>query len=134
MTPWPSNPRPLFLAGAVWNLAAGLSGLLATELSLRIFYGVEGVEPITLLVSRLFWLNVVVMGIGYAAISRNPGRDRALIAVALVSKALEFVIWAVLAAMGDATLWAVAAGVGNLVFAAMFLRFLLGAGPREASP
>ena len=126
MTPWPRHPAPLFYCAAAWNFAAGASGLLATALSVRIFYGVVDPEPLVLLISRLFWLNVVVMGGGYALIARAPGRDRTLIGVALVSKALEFFAWGALAWTGEATGWAALAGTGNLVFALLFLRFLLG--------
>ncbi|MGE5423258.1 MAG: hypothetical protein ACM3QW_08340 [Ignavibacteriales bacterium] len=122
--------KRLFFVGALWNLGIGLTGIVATNFAMLLFFGTQGADSIagnliaTLFV-RLFMSAVVIFGIGYYLVSLNLNKNRAVIGLGLISKILLFLIFTYLYFTGIATLLGFLTLVGDFVFSIFFIIWLV---------
>lgn len=123
--------RAFFWFAAVWNLLAGLPGLIDPQGSLARF-GMSlpaAADPLV----RMIGLIVATFGIGYALVARDPPGNRGIVIIGVIGKLGTFAIFA-----GD---WAfrggsgplAAMGAGDLLFAIAFLIFLSKSGKTSAA-
>jgi hypothetical protein len=119
-----SYNRYLFLIGAVWNWIAALSFILITIIDKEQLEIVTDIIPET-----LFWLQgfmgaVFVFGIGYYWVSTDFERNRDIVKMGIIAKALVFILVSAYFLMRDATLLGLIPGVIDLLFAVLFLETL----------
>jgi hypothetical protein len=119
--------RRVFLVAALFNFAAGLPALLAPAQALAAF-GLPSL-PDHLFV-RTTGLLVASYGIGYWLVSRRP-RLREIVWLGVIGKLGVVVLFTWAWRQGSLPTRAFAVGMGDLLFAAVFLLFLATT-PREA--
>ena len=112
----------IFWVAAVFNFAVGLPMLLAPEVLLP---AIGQALPDDLLMIRLAALLIVVLGIGYGMVARDPAANRPILWLGVLGKApIPLLVWI---SGGAAALSSSAfvLSLGDLAFAALFLLFLL---------
>lgn len=112
----------IFVVAALFNFAVGLPMLLAPEAMLA---GLGQPVPDDLLMTRLASLLIVVLGIGYAMVARDPVANRPILWLGVIGKApIPLLVWL---SGGAAALSSSAflLSLGDLAFATLFLLYLL---------
>lgn len=112
----------VFWVAAAFNFAVGLPMLLAPEAMLA---ALGQPVPDDLLMTRLTSLLIVVLGIGYGMVARDPEANRPILWLGVLGKApIPLLVWI---SGGAAALSSSAfiLSLGDLAFAALFLLFLL---------
>ena len=112
----------LFVTAALFNFAVGLPMLLAPEAMLA---SLGQPVPDDLLMTRLASLLIVVLGVGYGMVARDPAANRPILWLGVLGKApIPVLVWL---SGGQAALASSAfvLSLGDLAFAALFLVFLL---------
>jgi len=112
----------VFALAALFNFAVGLPLLLAPVA----FYTLLGQPvPTDLLSVQTSALLISVFGVGYAMVARDPVANRPIVWLGLLGKApLPVMVWLQVQA-GKASMDAFTLTLGDLVFAVLFLAFLL---------
>jgi hypothetical protein len=113
----------IFVVAALFNFAVGLPMLLAPEAMLA---ALGQPVPADLLMTRLASLLIVVLGIGYGMVARDPAANRPILWLGVLGKApIPLLVWI----SGGAAALSSSAFILSLVdlaFATLFLLFLLG--------
>ena len=112
----------IFALAAAFNFMVGLPLLLAPEAMLA---GLGQTVPDDLLMTRLAALLIVVLGIGYGMVARDPVVNRPILWLGVLGKApIPLLVWlgGGAAALSSSTF---ILSLGDLGFAALFLLFLL---------
>jgi hypothetical protein len=118
--------RERLIRGALWGSAAfnALAGLsFAFPASLGQLFNLP--LPAPRFYSAFVALFVLLFAGLYAWLARQPQIPRALVGFAAVGKASAFALTILLFALGDVSLLTAAGSLGDLVFAALFARWLL---------
>ena len=112
----------VFWVAALFNFAVGLPMLLAPETLLPL---IGQPVPADLLMTRLAALLIVVLGIGYGMVARDPVANRPILWLGILGKApIPLLVWLT----GGAAALASSAfllSLGDLAFATLFLAYLL---------
>jgi hypothetical protein len=115
---------PLRLAAA-WNILAACGALAAPDLHFRLFYRVPaGHDPIGSVSHYTLWLTVLVMGVCYAIAASDVQARRGILIAGAIGKTTACLAWAVAFALGIGTNWLLFGALGDLAWAAYFLRLL----------
>lgn len=112
----------IFVVAALFNFAVGLPMLLAPDVMLA---SLGQPIPDDLLMTRLASLLIVVLGIGYAMVARDPVANRPILWLGVIGKApIPLLVWL---SGGAAALSSSAflLSLGDLAFATLFLLYLL---------
>lgn len=112
----------IFVVAALFNFAVGLPMLVAPETMLA---GLGQPVPDDLLMTRLASLLIVVLGIGYAMVARDPVANRPILWLGVIGKApIPLLVWQ---SGGAAALSSSAflLSLGDLAFATLFLLYLM---------
>ncbi|MHA1941277.1 MAG: hypothetical protein ACXAC8_18710 [Candidatus Hodarchaeales archaeon] len=115
----------MFLTGAAWNIVLGIVSILApilTKESLSTF-GVE--TPTSLMFYHLFYGVALVVGIGYYLVSTNLDQNHGIVLIGVIGKLWVFFTIGFYFFMGDVNLLGVMLSVGDLIYAILFIEFLL---------
>jgi len=123
----PLRYRPLFYAAAGWNVIAARVALAAPVFHAEAFFVLEGAlaSPEAALNTRIMWVTVGLLGFGYWLVARDPRKNHGLVLVAALGKTCVALLWIAAFAQGTVGLLGLAGALGDLVFAALFFRFLL---------
>lgn len=111
----------IFALAALFNFAVGLPMLLAPEAMLA---SLGQPVPEDVLMTRLASLLIVVLGIGYAMVARDPVANRPILWLGAMGKApIPLLVWQ---SGGAAALSSSAflLSLGDLAFAVLFLTYL----------
>jgi len=112
----------VFWVAALFNFAVGLPMLVAPEALLA---AIGQPVPADLLMTRLAALLIVVLGIGYGMVARDPVANRPILWLGILGKApIPLLVWLT----GGAAALASSAfllSLGDLAFATLFLAYLL---------
>lgn len=114
--------KVVFVVAALFNFAVGLPMLLAPQAMLT---ALGQPVPDDLLMTRLASLLIVVLGLGYGMVARDPAGNRPILWLGVLGKApIPMLVWL---SGGAAALSSSAflLSLGDLAFAALFLVFLL---------
>ncbi len=114
--------RTLFTIAAIWNFALALPFLVA-EAPLRALLQLP--PPADPMISQLFFLAVFALGIGYGLVAREPAANHGLVVVGALVKASVFGVILAYCLRGAVGPLAMAAPIGDLVFAVLFVEFLV---------
>ncbi len=112
----------IFVVAALFNFAVGVPMLLAPDAMLA---SLGQPVPDDLLMTRLASLLIVVLGIGYAMVARDPVANRPILWLGVIGKApIPLLVWL---SGGAAALSSSAfiLSLGDLAFATLFLLYLL---------
>ena len=115
----------MFLTGAIWNIIIAISSIitpLLIEGSLSV-YGIE--EPPSLLFYYLFYGVVLVVGIGLYLVSTNLDQNHGIVLIVVIGKLWVFFTMGFYFLVGDVNLLGVAFSTGDLIYAGLFIEFLL---------
>ena len=118
---------PLFYVAAVYNLLAASSALFLTELHFSLFFTEAAASsgPIVAINTQAFWVCVVLFGVGYFFVARDPVHNRSILYLGVPGKAYVFFFFTLHYFQGHVTVIALLGGIGDLVLALLFLRYLL---------
>jgi hypothetical protein len=115
----------LYIAAA-WNLVGAALTLADMPKHLEVFFGPGASlnDPVALINTYGFWGSVVLFGIGYLIVARRPRENHGIVLLAVIGKIGTFVIWGWAWLHAEVTALALAGGIGDLAFAAVFIRYL----------
>lgn len=112
----------VFALAAVFNFAVGLPMLLSPEMLLT---ALGQPVPDDLLMTRLAALLIVVLGVGYGMVWRDPVANRPILWLGVLGKApIPLLVWQTGGAAALASSVFILS-LGDLAFAALFLLYLL---------
>lgn len=114
--------KGLFIIGAAWNLGMALGFMFFPKLMAPLFGLQVPADPVWF---YLFFALVLAFGLGYFAVSRNLNKNRAVVGMGIIGKALVFLILGYYWRIGSIPTLAALAGVVDLVFALLFAEFLM---------
>lgn len=114
--------RIVFGLGAAFNLATGLPLLFATAAFLKMAGGSASPD---ILSAQLAGLLISVLGVGYAMVAYDPAANRPIAWLGVIGKTpLILIVWLQIQA-GKAPIGALGLPTIDLIFAGLFLAFLL---------
>lgn len=119
--------RPLFLAAAAWNILVGAAALAFRPFAVELFYGPAALTDD--LLARLtwgdFWINVILLGLGYYIVSRDTSKNHGLVRLGILGKlgVAAIVTHRYLTGLARPALLLPAAV--DLIFAILFITFLI---------
>ncbi len=120
--------KRLFQVGAIWNVAAGIELLFFQ----KYIFGFMGMAPLAHpIFYQFFCLAVLLFGIGYWLVSRDLTRNHDIVRLGVAGKVLVFAFTLYYAGIGRLPWLWVASGFGDLVFAGLFIHFLIAFKPSE---
>ncbi len=133
----PNRYRLLFYVAAFWNISAGVVALVAPEYHAQTFFGSaeSALDPVSVIDTQVFWVSVLLFGVGYWIVARDPSKNHGLVFIAAAGKASVGARWIWAYTQGIVTPFALVGATGDLVFAALFVLFLVrvqGASTRES--
>jgi len=116
----------LFLVAGIWNLVAALTCWLGGIISPELFFGMFSMPiPSSLFpYHAMFWF-IIVFGIGYIIVSRNITKNHGIIIIGILGKILFFIDCIITLLLNEANFILVLSGIVDLIFAFLFLEFLL---------
>ena len=119
--------KKFFLLAAVWNFLGGGVAFYDLEANARIFYLTPeaAVHPILFLNLKILWWTVLTFGLGYLMVAVNPAKNHGLVALAILGKLAVGYLWVKGYWAGLVSEIAFAGGVGDIIFAVMFVLFLV---------
>lgn len=118
----PNYFKRLFQVGALWNFAAAFELLFLQ----KYIFEFLGMGPLAHpMFYQLFCLAVLLFGIGYWLVSRDLARNHDIVRLGVAGKVLVFGFTLYYAAVGSLPWLWVATGFGDLVFAGLFIHFLI---------
>lgn len=121
------NQKTLFIPAGLWNLGIGFTGLLFQAFAMNLFFG-HGVFTEGFLESamtRIVMLAIIIFGIGYLMVARNPEENRGIIVLGLLSKFILFAMYTYYFFINMATIWAFLTVLGDLFWGLLFIWFLV---------
>ena len=105
----------LFIIGAFWNWIIGIIGLLTNT----------GLSGETLLYYQGFILSTIIFGIGYFMVGANLDKNHGIVIMGIIGKVLVFIFLLAYYFLGVLNIDIVILGTGDLIFAFLFLEFLV---------
>jgi hypothetical protein len=116
----------MFYAAAIFNWLAA-----ATIIAKAIFPSqIPIASPFDPFGGLVFALLVAVFGYGYFLVGRDPARNEAMVQIGIIGKLLIFLLFLAGAIAGTFPLVLMIPACGDVIFAFLFLEFLLAGRPR----
>ncbi len=121
--------KKMFFIGALWNIIAGSGAFISLEQNIKLLFGAEYIQlffdnHVALSIYRLFWILVILFGIGYYFVSRDLEKNRGIVWMGAIGKVAVFITWSYDYFIGKATILAFLGSTGDLIFAILFILFL----------
>ena len=115
----------LFIIGALWNwVAAGpFIIIVLTNPNMLLAFGLA--VPPSLIWVQLFLACVFYFGIGYFLVGRDIENNHGIVLIGALAKIVVFIAFVYYFTVGDLPLFLVLLGTGDLIFAILFLEFLI---------
>lgn len=117
----------MFLLAALWNVLAAVAGLIFYQFQLQLFFGSEAHTECfyQAFFCRVAITAVLIFGIGYYMVSRKTTSNRGFVWLGALGKLSLFCAFTCLFITGKVTAIAFAVALGDLVWAILFLMFLI---------
>lgn len=118
--------KPLFWVAFVYNLTAAIGPLAMPKFFTTMFFvtSPSNLSVVSLLHIQMAWVCVLSFGFGYAIVALNPCYNRGIVFLGLVGKVYVGILFGYFWLNGQVKLAAFLGGVGDILFAALFLLFL----------
>jgi len=120
--PKESYYRKMFFIGAIWNWVATVSFAFGYPVLFPWFGMKLPLYPVFL---QLFLGLAFIFGIGYYWVSRNIYNNHAIVKLGIIGKIFVFLMLLVYLIEGSVTFFPFTAGVVDLIFAILFIEFLI---------
>jgi hypothetical protein len=115
----------LFEVAAAWNIVAGLGAMSEPALFYRLAYAYEGpIDAVWLQMHYGFWFLIVLFGVGYGMVGRDPEHNRGILVLGVLGKTAFALFWIAQFLVWRATAVLALGAVGDLVFTGLFVRWL----------
>jgi len=113
--------RRMFYAAAIYNWLAAAATIAKTVSPSQIPID----SPFDQFGGQVFALMVAVFGYGYFLVGRDPARNEAIVQIGIIGKLLIFLLFLAYAIAGTFPFILMIPAVGDVIFAFLFLEFLL---------
>ena len=114
--------RKLFLIGSIYNTIAGLSFFIFYKM----VFSIVGMEPpLYPAVLQSFTIVILVLGYGYFTVYKDLGKNRPIVVMGILAKSLCCFVFMYHFFFGNITLPLLSLLIIDLLFALLFLEFLL---------
>ncbi len=121
--------KKMFFIGAIWNWVATLTFAIGWKFLFPLF----GMAFPNYLVFFMMFLGLAfVYGIGYFWVSRDISRNHDIVRMGIIGKLIVFVSMLLAWIGGEIPIIIVGSGVVDLIFAILFIEFLMTYGKKEA--
>lgn len=117
--------KKLFIIGALWNLCAGTLFFVLSFIGDIGFVLLDMQVPPSLFFFHVMALWVLVFGIGYLIVGLNIDKNHGIILLGIMAKLIFFLSAVIYVALGHANFLLVALGSVDLVFAILYIEFLI---------
>ena len=116
----------MFALASAYTIAIALSVIVAPDWASEAFYRHRALpeETVLRILAGDFGGCLLLFGILYGMVARDPSKNRAVVWVGAIGKTLVFASMTQRYLAGIATPLAFSAGIGDLIFAALFAHFL----------
>jgi len=111
--------RYLFISGAIWNF------VIAGTLLFKSFFGFSPFPDAALMYFQGFLMAVLLFGAGYFMVGLNINKNHGIVWLGAIGKILVFIFLVVYYFMGHIKFYLVLVGIGDLIFAILFIIFLI---------
>ena len=109
----------MFIVGAIWNLAVAISLLIMS------YFINLGFSTLGLIYYQGFLNSVILFGIGYYIVGRDINKNHAIVLLGIAGKITVFTFFLAYFLLGIMTIFEVIAGTIDLIFACLFIEFLI---------
>lgn len=117
--------KRLFQVAAAWNIVAGIAAMVQPALFYRLAYAYDGpIDAIWLQMHIGFWLLIVLLGVGYVLVGRDPEHNRGIVVLGAMGKTVFALFWMAQFVAWRATPLLALGAAGDLVFAGLFVGWL----------
>jgi hypothetical protein len=116
----------LFIIAGIWNLGAGIICWIGGVLMPDVFFKMFNMPlPSSLFpFHAMFWF-IFAFGIGYIIVSRDINKNHGIILIGMLAKILFFIDCIITLILKEANIMLLGTGVVDLIFAILFIEFLL---------
>ncbi len=117
--------KKLFLIGGLWNLVLAFPAWLGGIILPAFTFGIFGMAPTEMLFPyhAMFWF-IMILGIGYIIVSCDITKNHGIVVMGILSKTLFFIDCVITLALKQANVVLLLIGIGDIIFACLFLEFL----------
>jgi hypothetical protein len=117
--------KKLFFIAGLWNIVLAVPAWLGMIFQPEFASGIFGMAPPAILFPyhAMFWL-IISFGVGYLIVSRDITKNHGIVVIGILGKTLYFIDCVITLAMKQANLVLLLVGMGDLIFACLFLEFL----------
>lgn len=115
----------LFLIGAIWNLVLGLMFIALSPFADSLFptFGME--VPPSLIFCHGYFGIAFIFGIGYYLVARDINKNHGIVILGVLGKFYVVILFLIYFILGYTNFLPVALGIGDLIFACLFVEFLI---------
>lgn len=116
----------LFWVAFGYNLFGASGPLLQPELFLKLFFVAppQSMSVVSQVHLQLGWVSVLSFGIGYAFVALDPTKNRGIVWLGMAGKMYVGLLFVLFWSKGHLQLAAMLGGLGDILFAFLFLLFL----------
>ena len=116
----------LFLIAGIWNLGVAIPCWIGSVFMPDVFFNIFNMpSPASLLPFHAMFLFIIVFGIGYITVSRDITKNHGIILIGLLGKILFFIVCVIALSLNIANKMLLVTGIIDLIFAILFIEFLL---------
>jgi len=116
----------LFLIAGIWNLGVAIPCWIGSVFIPDVFFNIFNMSsPASLFPFHAMFLFIIVFGIGYITVSRDITKKHGIILIGLLGKILFFIVCIITLSLNEANIMLLATGIIDLIFAILFIEFLL---------
>jgi len=109
----------MFIIGAIWNLAVAIPLLIMSYII------TTGLSTLGLIYYQAFLNSVILFGFGYYIVGRDINKNHGIVLLGIIGKILVFIFFLTYFILGIMTIFEVLAGTIDLIFACLFIEFLI---------
>ena len=119
--------KALFIIGGVWNFILSVPFLLLSffDRALLSLFVVGIFTGATLMYYQVFLWFVIVFGIGYTIVGLDLDKNHGIVLLGAIAKILAFISFVAYYLSGDVPFSLAMIGIGDLIFAILFIEFLI---------
>jgi hypothetical protein len=118
--------KKLFLIAGLWDLAAAIPAWLGMILMPDFTSSFFGMAPPAILYPyHAFFSSTIAIGIGYIIVSRDITKNHGIVVLGIISKIFYFIDCVITFALKEANIQVVLTGIVDIIFACLFIEFLL---------
>lgn len=122
----PNYYKSLFLIGALWNILIAVICSAGCIFLTTLFFETFGMPlPSSLFPFIAMFSLVLALGIGYYLVSIDISKNHGIITIGVIGKVLIFICCLSFFLLGEANALLLITGIVDLIFAILFLEFLL---------